>query len=86
MILSLKTPSVLRVLVTFSQWKAEENDICSLVMGESVTNLQFLAVLMVAVGIILTLCVAVYPLVGMAGLALMYCGSVELQGKEDGVC
>lgn len=86
---TITIPSVLRVLVALRQWTAEENELCTFVMGEQVTNLQFLAVLMVAVGLMMTFFIMAHPMVGFSGIAMMYLGSVVLErseGKEEGVC
>lgn len=82
---SIYAPSVLRAAVSLRQWTAKENTFCSSIMDEPVTNLQFMAVIAVCMGLILAPFIfGSVPMVGLVGVVLIVVGAMYLE--EDEVC
>lgn len=78
---ALSMPLVLRAAITAKQWIAKENKFATAIMEETVTNMQFLAVFMVMVGLILFLAMPVSLLYPAIGFVLMYKGGSILKNK-----
>lgn len=78
---ALRMPLVLRAAITAKQWIAKENKFATAIMEETVTNMQFLAVFMVMVGLILFLAMPVSLLYPAIGFVLMYKGGSILKNK-----
>lgn len=81
---ALTMPVVLRAAITAKQWIAKENKFASMVMEESVTNLQFLAVIMTMVGFFFMFGMSVSWFYPAVGIVLMAKGVSILNDEEKG--
>ena len=59
------TPAAVR------EWLHRENRICSLILGERVENIAFIAVCLMCLGLVLAMAIEVQPLVGLVGVAIL---------------
>lgn len=75
-------PQVLRAVVSLKQWSASENDVCSAIMEERVSNLQMLSVLLIVVGFCMLVLTGVSAAFAIFGLSVMAVGAKQLR-KED---
>lgn len=72
-------PTVLRAVVATRQWLNIENTFATSMMEESVTNLQFISVLAVVLGLMMIPFVfGSYPLVGILGFVISIVSSQNL--------
>ena len=72
-------PVVLRAVATARMWFNEENEFASSVMDESVSNLQFISVLSVVVGLMMVpLIFGTHPVVGILGFVVAIVSSQNL--------